>query len=170
MVQRVIPDRGTLFGGPGNSIRLREVSSPLCRAKGDSLSPLSHQDNWGLCQSLSSEGLHQHKGSYGWMQKSESCLGNPVVVSRLQILGQPPVRSTLTCRSGRTVSPCPCSAPPTWFLSKIRINGNPYFHTALAVWICKCLFNAPTPPSTLSEHVALYKGSWDADTAWLSPS
>lgn len=79
-------------------------------------------------------------------------------------------RDTLTCRSGTVVSPRPRNTPPAWFLSKILINRNLYFHTALAVWICKCLFNAPKKPSTLSEHMALYKGSWNADTASLSPS
>lgn len=67
----------------------------------------------------------------------------------------------------RNSCPSPCNAPPAWFLSKILINSNLYFHTALAVWICKCLFNAPETPSTLSKHMALYKGSriWNAGRA-----
>lgn len=55
----------------------------------------------------------------------------------------------------RNSCPSPRHAPPAWFLSKILINSNLYFHTALAVWICKCLFNAPETPSTLSKHMAL---------------
>lgn len=61
-------------------------------------------------------------------------------------------RNTLTCRSGITISPCPCNTPPAWFLSKIVINSNPYLHTALAVWICNYLFNAPKTQHPFRAH------------------
>lgn len=63
-----------------------------------------------------------------------------------------PSRNTLICRSSITVSPCPCNTPPARFLSKILINSNPYFHTALTVWICKCLFNAPKTQHPFRAH------------------
>lgn len=166
IVQGWFPDGSILFGAPGHSSRVLKDSSTSCRQKIPSRPLPSSFRQLNLCQSLTWEGPDWHKGSYRWRKRSESCPRNLGVLSRLA--GLSGRRNTLTCRSDRMVSPRPCDTPPAWFLSKILINRNSYFHIALAVWICKCLFNAPKTPSTLSEHMALYKGSWNADAASLA--